>query len=1274
MQICKKLVTCGTCSQTRENYLMKVFRIENNDREQNMNDDFNIPDSIRQHLNEIAERLWAERAAVMVGSGFSKNAEQGFPDWNQLGDLFYHALNNKDNSDSTNQKYLNVLRLAEEYEAAVGRPALENLLHTNIPDLSIEPSPLHIELLELPWTDVFTTNYDTLLERASAKVVTRRYEPVVNMADMPYATKPRILKLHGSFPSQRPFIITEEDYRRYPFDFAPFVNTVRQSLLENTFCLIGFSGDDPNFLRWIGWIRDNLGRDRTQKIYLIGVFNFSSAKLQLLAHRGIIVVDFSCCEGIKKHDHFKALSLFFKYTRSKKPNALDWPLNPQHRHPTPKADPISEITKATEEWEKQRSTYPGWLILPYGNREALWVYTEAWVNYFPDLEDIPLGLDLNYAFELVWRLERCLLPIFGALVKFCEKILEKYWPFPEEILTENTVFSSDDRMLTNLPDEIFAQQMWLDIALAILRTYRQEGFFDKWEKAEKEIMILYDFLSINQKELLNYEKFLFSLFAIDLTAAKQHLENWQYNETEPYWMIKRAAGLAEIGLLSEAEKVSKESLEHIRRKLNQKSGLTDFSLVSQESYAMFLTRFIQNATALKKDESGILEDKSIQFNDRWNELKRFKCDPWNEKRLFELMLDKPSSERKDTSEKQEFDIGRVTVTTHFRSWDKETLNAYSFLLFCEEVGLPYRIGRLTLAAKAASSSLKRISYYSSYWANATLVRLGEIKNVDSLFSREAVIKLTPKTADQLIYKYLDALNNCHHDIETKNAFQNDSFGLRLAQLLPEVISRLCCKCSFDTKRHILDFVSSIYSSPNKIHYRNMKYLTSRLLGSMSKKERYVLIPDLLNIPFPDYSSPVIEDAFPNPFVYLKLNEEPANVEKLTIPPEVVEKLLQQAKMKNEGLRRWVISSFVPLYELNLLGESQIKLFMDEIWRVTDKFGLPDGTNYYKYSFVNLPPPKNVNPSRLLKDYFMSASFPINKGEVNKGVEITRGNIHLVEEIIFASKSIEKFWAEDDVEIFLDRILEWWDADKDELKRREENIPLGFSSIVEEFEARFNHINELLTIVVSPLITPKSSSEVIASLARLLKEIKEYDLPSLKAETACLHVFPQQRDDVYDRIKESLTSSKDSIVVDALEAIAYIIVNSPNSDTNVEDSSLISMFQQYITWCPTYSIIPAFSILIRILRNNPIKLLPILEGSVFQRLDKLLIETSYDIDNECLNFEKKLEVRRISSVLTARLWSYYKSKELTVPKIIGEWRNACLSPNEFAEIRIPWEEQ
>ena len=79
------------------------------------------------------------------------------------------------------------------------------------------------------------------------------------MDQLPLLGQPRIVKLHGSLPATFPLISTEEDYRTYPSKFAPFVNTVRQAMMETVLCLIGFSGDDPNFLHWSGWVRDNLG-------------------------------------------------------------------------------------------------------------------------------------------------------------------------------------------------------------------------------------------------------------------------------------------------------------------------------------------------------------------------------------------------------------------------------------------------------------------------------------------------------------------------------------------------------------------------------------------------------------------------------------------------------------------------------------------------------------------------------------------------------------------------------------------------------------------------------------------------------------------------------------------------------------------------------------------------------------------------------------------------------------------------------------------------------
>ncbi len=178
-----------------------------------------VNSEILEYIKEIASKMKNNRAAVMVGAGFSKNAEaitqtdKEFLDWNALGDEFFKKVNGR---SPDKEKYLNVLKLAEEVEAAYGRTILNEIIRDSLPDADYAPSKLHEKLLSLNWKDVFTTNYDTLLERTQERITDRHYSIIVNKEDLIYSAEPRIIKLHGSFPSTLPFIITEEDYRQYP--------------------------------------------------------------------------------------------------------------------------------------------------------------------------------------------------------------------------------------------------------------------------------------------------------------------------------------------------------------------------------------------------------------------------------------------------------------------------------------------------------------------------------------------------------------------------------------------------------------------------------------------------------------------------------------------------------------------------------------------------------------------------------------------------------------------------------------------------------------------------------------------------------------------------------------------------------------------------------------------------------------------------------------------------------------------------------------------------
>ena len=119
-------------------------------------------------VKEIVNNLKNHHAAVLVGAGFSRNAirldgsEKLMPDWNELAKIFCEKLGLK----YTNNQYIDPLSLAQQVEVLYGKPYLNNLLKTVMEDEAYQPGKVHDLLMSLPWTDVFTTNYDTLLERA----------------------------------------------------------------------------------------------------------------------------------------------------------------------------------------------------------------------------------------------------------------------------------------------------------------------------------------------------------------------------------------------------------------------------------------------------------------------------------------------------------------------------------------------------------------------------------------------------------------------------------------------------------------------------------------------------------------------------------------------------------------------------------------------------------------------------------------------------------------------------------------------------------------------------------------------------------------------------------------------------------------------------------------------------------------------------------------------------------------------------------------------------
>ena len=1228
-----------------------------------------IPDELRSYLDMIADRLFSGHAAVMVGAGFSINAaaagaRPGFLNWPQLGNRFYRRLHG--HAPGRSDMYLQVPTLAHQVEAAFGRPALDQMLRDAIPDLKYRPSALHTKLLELPWSDVFTTNYDTLLERARRSVISQRYDLVLKPEDLGRSNRPRIVKLHGSLPSDGPFIVTDEDYRRYPNDFAPFVNAVRQALLENTFCLIGFSGDDPNFLQWVGWIQDKLGLRNSPKIYLVGLLNLSASQKTLLERRNITPVDMSVCPHIGS-DHYLALNEILSYfqLRQAQENRLDWPGT---RYDQPVLSKTSEPSVIVERWRSQRCKYPGWVILPEDLRTALWLDTDRHLEEVPTA--LPPALDLDFAFELVWRLEKCLCPIFDNLAAVLEATIDRYWAITA---TDGSLDS-----LAHAGNEVDTRGLTLDdirhrchyLLLAMMRYYREEGLTDKWDAACERIQTILPAISPELTAQFHFERSLSALFALNIPEFKSRLLDWPENRALPFWSARKAGLLAEVGELSDAQRILEQSLEAIRIKLNLNPTTSDYTLLSQESLVMCLTHVLRRRSLVMASSQQDTQGQFREVRMRWHVLKQYKCDPWQEIETFEHKLRCPPHATPNFATTPTFDIGR-SVQTHHIGPDKEALTAYNFLRFSEDAGLPFRISNMTLATKTAAGTLPRIARYSSYWALATLVRIGDENAVDEIFDRPSVARMDRPTVDSLIERYLDSLRWAAADIAMGDPRRQPNFGTLIAGVVPEILSRLCCKSSWPCRKRIVDWLLDVYRSEHLSKYDGVRHLVTRLIESSSAGERVAMIPKLLEFPIPANLDVIEQSEYPNPFDFLDLRTGiQANAS--TVRNKPLEGLFSMASSDQAAGRIWAVSSLGQLQAGGLLGTNESERFAAALWSRVDGDDLPSGTNYYRFAFLSLPHPAGVDPTERFRRYVRRARFPAQDSRTTTAISGS-GDCYLCRDI-YSARDVR--WSRNDLRMIIDRLVEWWDSDKEHWRgTMDDNTPPAFVSALKN---QFSDFVRTITEMVVRHANLVAEESIRSNVVRVAKECRAFELPALQLEIACAYVFGWERDTILARTEDAMASSEITEVIEALEAMGVVSEHWASQTNDRDLMFLLRRLAQMVRWRNGTALWATLASVQSVVKRHPWAFVDVVERDVLMGLSRLISESSVGAGSNARFDERgsqsvstKLIVRRAAVRLAYSLFEHYQAQGNAIPQAIGAWEEMCRSDDEFLDIRREW---
>jgi SIR2-like domain len=142
---------------------------------------------------------------------------------------------------------------AQLFRATVGRSEYHAFLESQFGTSAEDEGNLtasHEALVRLPVRELFTTNYDQLIELAFASrgetlvVSTSSDEFKQHHADRPGH---HLIKVHGSIEAPDEIVLTREDYAESRRARAEMFEHLREEVRYSSFLFMGFSLTDPNF-------------------------------------------------------------------------------------------------------------------------------------------------------------------------------------------------------------------------------------------------------------------------------------------------------------------------------------------------------------------------------------------------------------------------------------------------------------------------------------------------------------------------------------------------------------------------------------------------------------------------------------------------------------------------------------------------------------------------------------------------------------------------------------------------------------------------------------------------------------------------------------------------------------------------------------------------------------------------------------------------------------------------------------------------------------------
>lgn len=1213
-------------------------------------------------VDSILQAFIQNRVSAFVGTGFSLNAKPinpkiHLPLWPQVGEELKKEFERRDPTNIIHSE--DPIKLAGFFSSKYNHDELDNFLENIIKDKNFVPKQVHKKFVELNWNNIFTTNYDTLIERADEETL-HKYIKIIDDKEIPKAGKPRIIKLHGSFSDAKPYIMTEEDFRTYQQKHEIFITEVKSSFVNDTIIILGCSGDDPNFKNWSGWLRDQLG-NKANNIILISVKKMSSAEKDYFENNNIKILDLNIY--LNKYPKTKIPDLFvklFEFWNNISDNIVGSITNNKEViewieklwKPTVRIEQELKDNKfkkllkeVTKNWKNERKSYPGNIALQYNYNNQLFWKTRDFVDDFTFLRKLDNNeQSINFLYELDWRWNLCGIPLFQHTIEAYKKAVG---------FNEKTY-----KIKINKFPKIVKQRA-LKLLISLYKAYREDGNNQKCTVVEKIITANSTHLGKNDRESFYYQTIITLLNNLKYKDFLNKINNWNLPKSNIRFNIIKAGLLAETGNEQDAIKLLQHLLKNITNKLKKKPKELEY--LFQENIINWLLIWIHYSTRFTKDfpdfhiEEGILRKRN-------KHLATLGCD----------IIDILNTYSKDIYvnkqkklEKKEFD--NITVSQMLINSEETPFASFIYMNIFEKIGLPYRINNSTLGDSGCFEiAINNILKYQPDWALFLIIRSYNENYVEDNIGYEEINNFKTDGISFLIISLLNCFKELQRDLIHGTDYAAKDYCNRIIKTYPELLSRLCSKANSNAKDRLIDFLITIIKKDLVCRMPNIEKFIKRFIKTLKVEDKVRLIQEISKLKAPNYR-PIDTTRQLNPLLYLyPQNQSELEIAKFTINQTDITTLINRyEKEKDSYIKKWYLTSLITLSGWKLLNTNNSKLFGEALWKSKlDEFNLPVLEGFYKSVLLNLPHPESININDCYSKMLMNTSIPIiskqgiisypqDSGWYENICHTHNKNNYSAEFWIKTLHSIENQWKEDSKYL----------AEKDE----------PFNSYKQTATENFRYSSLILQkMITDNYYSLKKSKTHLFKYKNNIKDIilnyYRNNIKCIEAMAALLLLDKKEEDKVIEVFSEMITSTERNDVVEVLNAINYLLQQKSSIISNNKKSKLIDLIIDSIFWQSKGDLEDCLQACKYIIKLN--------SAFITEKQILKLISSLKNIRNLLENTENKVDVKYIEIKIEAvglanTINSYLKSKHQKIPSEINEWKIIATNEDEFVRIRNQW---